>query len=64
MKFFPITRTRRKVGRNEACSFCTSGLKFKRCHGKPVSLPPDEATGFVCVVPVGPVPAKRERLEA
>ena len=29
----PITRTGRKVGRNEPCP-CGSGKKFKQCHGK------------------------------
>lgn len=29
----PITRTGRKVGRNEPCP-CGSGKKFKRCHGQ------------------------------
>jgi len=29
----PVTRTGRKVGRNEPCP-CGSGKKFKQCHGK------------------------------
>lgn len=32
----PIRCARRKVRRNEPCPFCTSGRKFKRCHGAPV----------------------------
>lgn len=28
----PFKREFRKVGRNEICPFCNSGLKFKRCE--------------------------------
>lgn len=31
----PIVCARRKVGRNEPCPFCASGMKFKKCHGAP-----------------------------
>ena len=28
----PVKRAYRKVGRNEICPFCDSGLKFKYCE--------------------------------
>ncbi len=44
----PIRNTRRLVRRNKPCLFCTSGRKFKRCHGAPTR---------------GPIPTKtREKL--
>lgn len=46
-KLGPITNVRRTVGRNEPCPFCTSGIKFKKCHGKNV----------------GPQPAQRKVIE-
>lgn len=45
MKLGPIRNTRRKVGRNESCPFCTSGKKFKSCHGSAVT----SAEQLVCV---------------
>ena len=51
-KLGPIRNTRRVVQRNEPCPFCTSGLKFKRCHGKPQD-------GKA----LGPIPAERKVLK-
>ncbi len=69
----PIVYTRRRVGRNERCPFCTSGRKFKVCHG--ASIPTEclmtaaghaqeQPAAFVCTLttPKGPRPAMRERL--
>lgn len=28
----PVTRPRKKVGRNEICPYCNSGKKFKNCE--------------------------------
>ena len=43
-----IVNTRRKVRRNEPCPFCTSGKKFKKCHGaliKSDEMVPTRAAG-------------------
>jgi hypothetical protein len=56
----PIVNTRRKVHRNEPCPFCTSGIKFKKCHGAPIKGPAPEGSLITTAVHKGPRPAMRK----
>lgn len=53
----PIVCARRKVRRNEPCPFCTSGKKFKKCHGATKRTETTGADGSITVKtePLGPM---------